>query len=155
MPIELTCPSCKASLRVKDKYAGQSGLCPRCKSRISVPAAARISEDAIVSLLAATGAGHADPDLPVHQDPRHNRRSAGLNESPSPEGSSIVLQHTRICPRCQMEVSLSYQACPQCRTYFDGLSDLHSPTNAACPSCGSACLPGDMHCATCGIDLRR
>jgi hypothetical protein len=37
MPIQVTCPSCHARFNVSDKYAGQSGPCPKCKQPIRVP----------------------------------------------------------------------------------------------------------------------
>ena len=36
MSIQVDCPN-GHSLSVKDKFAGKSGLCPRCKARIQVP----------------------------------------------------------------------------------------------------------------------
>ena len=37
MPIPVICPSCKAQFRVSDKFAGQTGPCPKCKAKISIP----------------------------------------------------------------------------------------------------------------------
>ena len=37
MPILVTCPSCRARFQVSDKFAGQTGPCPKCKSPIRVP----------------------------------------------------------------------------------------------------------------------
>lgn len=36
---ELTCPHCKAELRIPDKYAGQNGKCKHCQQQITVPIA--------------------------------------------------------------------------------------------------------------------
>lgn len=38
MPIPVTCPSCEARFQVSDKFAGQTGPCPKCKKPIVVPA---------------------------------------------------------------------------------------------------------------------
>lgn len=38
MAINVTCPSCQARFKVSDKYAGQSGPCPKCKHPIRIPA---------------------------------------------------------------------------------------------------------------------
>jgi hypothetical protein len=37
MAIAVICPGCKASFRVSDKYAGQTGPCPKCKAPIQIP----------------------------------------------------------------------------------------------------------------------
>lgn len=37
MAIAVTCPSCRASFRVDDKYAGRQGPCPKCKAPITIP----------------------------------------------------------------------------------------------------------------------
>ncbi len=39
MPIKFPCPGCKLVLSVKDELAGSKGTCPRCKTRVVVPAA--------------------------------------------------------------------------------------------------------------------
>ena len=37
MPLTVTCPGCKAALRVRDEYAGKKLKCPRCAEIIPVP----------------------------------------------------------------------------------------------------------------------
>jgi len=37
MAILVTCPSCRSRFQVSDKFAGQTGPCPKCKSPIRVP----------------------------------------------------------------------------------------------------------------------
>jgi hypothetical protein len=37
MPILVTCPGCKKSFNVDDKFAGKTGPCPHCKTKITVP----------------------------------------------------------------------------------------------------------------------
>ncbi len=37
MPISVICPSCHARFSVSDKFAGQSGPCPKCKAPIRIP----------------------------------------------------------------------------------------------------------------------
>jgi hypothetical protein len=37
MPIPVTCVHCQARFQVSDKFAGQSGPCPKCKKPIKVP----------------------------------------------------------------------------------------------------------------------
>jgi hypothetical protein len=37
MPINVVCPGCKKRFKVSDKYAGQKGPCPKCKTEITIP----------------------------------------------------------------------------------------------------------------------
>jgi hypothetical protein len=37
MPILVSCPGCKKSFNVDDKFAGKTGPCPHCKTKITVP----------------------------------------------------------------------------------------------------------------------
>ncbi len=37
MPINVTCPGCLKRFSVADKFAGQKGPCPKCKSVITIP----------------------------------------------------------------------------------------------------------------------
>ena len=39
MPIHVTCPSCHAKFKVSEKFAGQTGPCPKCKKPIQIPEA--------------------------------------------------------------------------------------------------------------------
>jgi hypothetical protein len=37
MPINVTCPGCLKRFKVADKFAGQTGPCPKCKTVITIP----------------------------------------------------------------------------------------------------------------------
>jgi hypothetical protein len=37
MPILVSCPGCKKSFNVDEKFAGKTGPCPHCKTKITVP----------------------------------------------------------------------------------------------------------------------
>ena len=37
MPIQVICPGCHARFTVSDKFAGQTGPCPKCKEQIQIP----------------------------------------------------------------------------------------------------------------------
>lgn len=37
MPIQVICPGCHARFTVSDKFAGQTGPCPKCKEKIQIP----------------------------------------------------------------------------------------------------------------------
>ena len=38
MSIPVVCPGCRTRFKVSDRFAGQSGACPKCKAKIEVPA---------------------------------------------------------------------------------------------------------------------
>lgn len=40
MPIPVICPGCKSRFTVSDRFAGQTGPCPKCKKPITIPAQA-------------------------------------------------------------------------------------------------------------------
>jgi hypothetical protein len=42
MPISVVCPGCTARFTVSDRFAGQTGPCPKCKKPITIPAAASV-----------------------------------------------------------------------------------------------------------------
>ena len=64
MSISAKCPNGHV-LKVKDEYAGKSGLCPHCGSRVSVPVPSaeksRISDDDILGLLGEPSKVTAEP----------------------------------------------------------------------------------------------
>jgi len=37
MSVQTNCPQCGANFKVKDRYAGQRGTCPRCGAMVVVP----------------------------------------------------------------------------------------------------------------------
>ncbi len=45
MPISVICPACHARFKVSEKFAGQTGPCPKCKKPIRVPEA---SEEVVI-----------------------------------------------------------------------------------------------------------
>src|SRR5688572_29605238 len=56
MPIQVTCPGCKAQFNVSEKFAGKNGPCPKCKAPIVIPAAAPVA--------ATTSGGKSVPGAP-------------------------------------------------------------------------------------------
>ncbi|MFM7206709.1 MAG: hypothetical protein ACKO4T_08580 [Planctomycetaceae bacterium] len=67
MPIAVLCPGCKSRFSVSDKFAGQTGPCPKCKKPITIPA---LTGDAVVihepeaPTATSTGTGRA-PTAPI------------------------------------------------------------------------------------------
>jgi hypothetical protein len=39
MPIQVTCAKCETTFKVSEKFAGKEGPCPKCKTKIKIPAA--------------------------------------------------------------------------------------------------------------------
>lgn len=119
MSIEFACPN-GHKLKVKDKYAGQTGVCPHCQARVLVPKPpSNLSDDAICDFL---GPPPADDELPVHQD-------ALPGESGSSSGSSLLgaamrSRGTKTCPKCRAEVRACYDLCPYCHTYFSDIQEV-------------------------------
>ncbi len=113
MSIQFKCPNGHL-LKVKDKYAGQTGLCPKCQARVLVPKAPEpLSEDAIADLI---GPPPAVDDRPVYQE-------TPSNDPAGSSGSSLIqasmsARDTKICPKCKREVRVCYSLCPHCQTYF-------------------------------------
>lgn len=154
MVIDVTCPN-GHQLKIKEKYAGQTGLCPKCQSRVFVPEPepAKMSEDAIVDLLGPPMNEDDDSSLPVHQDPKHRRAPGDSDVGQS--GQSLLGAETRDCPKCRKKVPISYHICPNCWTYFSEMagSSISRKVRFACPRCGADVVPGDPQCQGCGLDL--
>ena len=45
MAINITCPGCHVRFKVSDKFAGQKGPCPKCKTQIQIP---KKSEEVVI-----------------------------------------------------------------------------------------------------------
>ena len=52
MPINVTCPKCQKRFKVSDKFAGQKGPCPQCKTVITVP---KLEEQVVIHAPEPTG----------------------------------------------------------------------------------------------------
>ena len=129
MSIQVVCPNGHV-LKVSDDYAGKTGLCPVCKSRVKVPKPSeeQLSEDAIMSIL-----GTYDPskargkladvsDLAAADAPRGFTRSTSAQgeAKPSLDGPSPP---KKSCPHCNQEIHAEIHICPHCHTYIAGLDD--------------------------------
>ena len=107
-------------LKVKDSFAGTTGLCPSCKARVDVPKIdptklqqrKSVSEDAILSLL-----GRQSPSE------RAAAESSGVLLAASDSSSHKLPFPKKTCSRCNQEVSVGAHICPHCHTYIANLSD--------------------------------
>lgn len=73
MAITVKCPKGHL-LRVKDKYAGQSGFCPQCSARIDVPHPKQLSEDEILAILGPSSSPNPAEEV-VRQEPLSKEQS--------------------------------------------------------------------------------
>lgn len=97
MAIRVVCEN-GHELKVKEKYAGKTGVCPHCNVKVSVPERSAISDTSIMAILGTMEPAAHDSKV-LRQEPF---RSA----------------NDRSCPRCQTPVSKSYRACPKCALYL-------------------------------------
>ncbi len=112
MSIEVTCPNGHV-LRVKDCFAGKSGLCPACKARVLVPESrSAFSEDEIIDVLGPHDPSHSGCGSTII----NNRASDNTVTNPGPPKKS--------CTKCNREISSGTHICPFCRTYIASLRDL-------------------------------
>ncbi len=112
MSIMVVCPN-GHKLKVKDKYAGKSGRCPMCKSRIRVPVPFEEVPGGLVR-------GILDPDksglsglalaVPEFIDEPTDFETGG-------EAA------TKICGKCLEEIPTSAEVCPHCKAYIADLGD--------------------------------
>lgn len=63
MAIEFNCPYCTATIRVPDAYGGKQGRCPKCDTRLLVPAVPR-PDGAVQGTTVAGTAASANPPSP-------------------------------------------------------------------------------------------
>jgi len=114
MSITIVCPN-GHKLKVKDKYAGKSGLCPTCKARIKVPVPKPrgIDDDAIMDILRPETSG-----LSIVTE-SEIRAAAEADGKWSAKEKDVV----RLCGKCHAEVAEGTSVCPNCHTYIATLSD--------------------------------
>ncbi len=110
-------------LKVKDEFAGKSGLCPHCRGRVFVPMPvhaldkSRISDDEILGLLGQPACAAPAVDEAVSDsvlDISSNGRPAG-DTSINLLGASAV-RKTKTCSKCQNVTSVAFTHCPRCAT---------------------------------------
>lgn len=155
MSIRFKCPN-GHEINVKDKYAGMTGLCPTCQTRVLVPIpVTKLTDDAIVDILGPPPP--PDDDLPVHQDAKHRGQAeSGTSSGTTLRGLSPLNRGMKICPKCRREVRAVYDICPHCRTYFSDTNEVGRRLMLTCKKCG---FEYEHHitaiwCKQCGADLR-
>ena len=126
MSIVANCPNGHV-LKVKNEFAGKSGLCPHCGSRVIVPMPvhegekARISDDEIMGLLGPPDQVKPQPPPPVAQEDLaihesiHDPTPVDSQSGISLAGSSMLRQQ-KVCPQCGHLASFAFTHCSRCGT---------------------------------------
>jgi hypothetical protein len=117
MAIEVTCPR-GHRLRVKESFAGKKGLCPVCKTPVTVPKPQRIdvSEEDILDFIGPSTSGvlgrALTPEEIQELEQGGSQIMHGAHSTPH-----------KICSKCNQEISAVSHICPFCRTYIADLAD--------------------------------
>ena len=129
MSIQVVCPNGHV-LKVSDEYAGKTGLCPVCKSRVRVPKPSedQLSEDAIMSILGAYDPSKAGRKLTDVSDLAATDAPRALKDQVSPGGEAGTFggglsPPKKSCPHCNQEIVAEIHICPHCQKYIAGLDD--------------------------------
>lgn len=154
MPIAVTCPN-GHQLKIKEKYAGQTGLCPHCQARVLVPT---LNEDAVLDFLGPAPPPpppEEDPDsMPVyHEAPRTGSGSSSILTGSHIHGSSILMRKTKLCPKCKHQIAAKFDLCPHCGLYFTNWDEIERRLHLRCLSCNAEYQPGATNCPECGTAL--
>jgi len=112
MAIKLVCPNGHV-LKVPEKLAGKTGLCPVCRARVVVPRPGpnALSEEAILGIL-----GTHTPRRPS-QITSEQLAAAQASNGADAEGPK------KVCRKCNREIAAAMHICPFCHTYIAGLQD--------------------------------
>jgi hypothetical protein len=115
MSIRLTCPNGHL-LKVNEKLAGKTGLCPVCKARVEVPKPKvdDFSEDAILGIMGSAAA---------RSDRRDGATAVPATQSWMARESESSATPKKNCYKCHQEISATMHICPHCHTYIAKLAD--------------------------------
>lgn len=126
MAIQVECPN-GHKLKVKDKYAGQTGRCPHCTAPVAVPELPPVGnfEDEILALVGPPDRKRPlsplDDELPVHQEVMKKKDGDSGGESGMSLLGSSIVKHKKTCGNCRQQVLFWYATCPHCNTAFSEL----------------------------------
>jgi predicted RNA-binding Zn-ribbon protein involved in translation (DUF1610 family) len=111
MALSITCPACRATLRVREDYVGQQMVCPRCSATVPVRA-----------------------EEPLDVEPAGTAGPASAN-GPAAEPTGVP---TKACPSCGKQVVYTARKCRYCRTWIEDEDDdeLGRSYFRPCPRCG-------------------
>lgn len=102
MSIRVTCDN-GHRFKVKEKYSGKTGKCPKCKARVEVPV--------VVGSYTRDNSSVLDDDA---HEAGHEHSGSGI----SLIGSRV--NNTEPCPRCEKLVPIWHCKCDDCGHRFAG-----------------------------------
>ena len=120
MGIRVECPHGHI-FKVKDKYAGRKGLCPKCPGQVVVQVPDVLTSE---ETLAAHRRAVADEIRHAHASPADHAASvldASLHDGASSSGSllgSSVIRHNVKCS-CGQSVPMWFAKCPGCGKFME------------------------------------
>jgi predicted RNA-binding Zn-ribbon protein involved in translation (DUF1610 family) len=141
MPLSVTCPRCRATLHVRDEYAGQQMKCPRCGGPVPVAEAEPLTVE------------------PVEPIPSDTPPAPSGPTKPCPACGRQIAVTARKCRFCRTWLDReddeyddepdrpAYKPCPRCgtegaeRVLFTFWGSFYGPalfTHVRCPECGYA-----------------
>ncbi|TWT77669.1 hypothetical protein Pla123a_14650 [Posidoniimonas polymericola] len=122
MGIQVHCPN-GHSFKVKDKYAGKKGLCPKCVGQqvvVQVPDSTDETEHAFrEAVLSEHRAAHAAPPPTPSSESVFDDHPAKADASTSASliGSSVIKHKTKC--ECGTKVPMWYAKCPNCGKFLE------------------------------------
>jgi predicted nucleic acid-binding Zn-ribbon protein len=121
MGIQVQCPNGHV-FKVKDKYAGKKGLCPKCEGQVVVQVPDELpskTEKAFRdAVLNEHRASHAAPPVSGNASVFDDHPAeADASTSASLIGSSVIRHKTKC--ECGAGVPMWYAKCPSCGRYLD------------------------------------
>ena len=133
MSIEVTCPN-GHRFKVKDRWAGKSGRCPKCKAAMTVPVpAANVSDDDALAMIGdydtpppkpalviEKTSGEKDDEVAAAQSEDDYEEQLDLATSGMGVLGAGVTSGKHVCENCGKEASEWSASCGHCGAYFDG-----------------------------------
>ena len=119
MGIQVECPH-GHTFKVKDKYAGKKGLCPKCEGQVVVHV-----PDATTSK--ATESAYREAVMQEHRaaNPVDTGSSVFDDDAATPSSStsgsllgSSVIRHNVKCPKCGNSVPMWFAKCQNCGQFM-------------------------------------
>jgi predicted RNA-binding Zn-ribbon protein involved in translation (DUF1610 family) len=113
MALNITCPACRATLRVREDLAGTQMTCPRCSASVPVGAVEPLDVE------------------PADEAPAPPLTVEAVEEPSVP---------TKPCPACGKQIAYTARKCRFCRTWVEDEEDedqLGRTYFKKCPRCGA------------------
>jgi hypothetical protein len=95
MPIPVSCPGCKATFKAPDAMAGRQASCPKCQTKLQIPA---------VAVAATLPTAKALPVATAAKPPLPTARPANPTSPAALPGATIAAQETDPSPPEQQSI---------------------------------------------------